>query len=302
MLSAAWPARADACSPGPCPRAKVPISEGAVVPANIPGIPFKPGRDWFGKGEGLDYATLTLRDESSGTEVPLLDGPMAPPTVYYTTAYERFMTPTEALRPGPWSLIFADACGASPGPRKVSFSVTEPTEFPTSIGALRAASHALTGVKVEAGAKCTKTISADAITLALDTTPAFEAFRPIAVLSVLVDGRGWSGPVTDYSGNGYPDTFDPMTVFAACDGTSRLAAGKHTIEVRAHLEGAPSDPAPTTVDVDFSCGATAAPVPSYSDSSSCSAGGRSARRPPTAVLMLLVGALGCATRFRRRRR
>ncbi|AKU95272.1 hypothetical protein AKJ09_01936 [Labilithrix luteola] len=60
------------------------IPDGAVVPANIPGIPFRPGLDWSNGSEPTKYSTISLRDDTSGTNVVVIDKSFTPATVDFT--------------------------------------------------------------------------------------------------------------------------------------------------------------------------------------------------------------------------
>lgn len=278
--------RAAACSSVPCTEALVLPGADATVPQNVPGFPFRPGKPFALDGEDAgtpDLQTITLKD-AAGNVVPITLKAIAPPATpsYTVDAYASLVVPASPLTKGRYSFEMANPCQPAPHELIRAFTVADPQPLPTDLGTLRlAAPPALEETVVPGGASCVRTLKAIRASVVLDASASFTAFRSIATLSVFVDGKPWRGPVKDYSRDqfGPPKTFDPFTVYADCDAStasSDPAPGKHIVEVRAHIEGAPSDPAPASVEVDLACpAATGAPPTSNGDaaeeSGSCAA-------------------------------
>jgi hypothetical protein len=161
--------------------------------------------------------------------------------------------PSSPLASGSYSLELANPCAS--GKRETrSFTIGPSQSFPNQIGTLRAVRSATGTVMVEAPARCVATRNADSVLIEMDRSPAFKAFEGVAIVSVFVDGKSWKGPVTKYRGGGWPTHFDPFVVYTLCDQSNpEVAPGRHVVEVRAHIEGAASDPAPATIEVDLRC-------------------------------------------------
>ncbi|HVH41242.1 MAG TPA: hypothetical protein VM925_02830 [Labilithrix sp.] len=240
---------ANACWPGPCPEPRLLPESGATLPQNVPGFPFRPGGASSASDDGdagAELETVTLKD-AVGNLVPTSTRSMRP-----TDAFDRFIVPSAPLASGSYSLELVNPCAESKRETR-SFTIGAPRSFPTQIGTLRAIRSATGTVMVEAPARCVATRKADSVSIAIDPTPEFAAFQGVAIVSVFVDGKSWKGPVTKYRGGGWPTHFDPFVVYAFCDQSSGVSPGRHVVEVRAHLEGAPSDPAPATIEIELKC-------------------------------------------------
>ncbi|MBX3187060.1 MAG: hypothetical protein KF819_08600 [Labilithrix sp.] len=192
-----------------------------------------------------------------------------------TSGSRSLVVPSSPLAPGRYSMAVTAACGAGTVEAKRSFAIVESQPFPTELGELRAVRLPPGNVVVPAGARCALTAPADRVSIEIAASPSFASFRSVATLSVSVDGAPWAGPVVDD--------------YARCDGQSDGGAagagiGKHTVEVRAHIEGAPAQPAPASIDIELACatpeqemstgasGCTAAPLRSETTCASIAGG------------------------------
>jgi hypothetical protein len=248
---------AHACWPGPCQEARLLPESGATIPQNVAGFPFRPGpaRSTSSSDEDIrsETETVTLKDAAGRPVATSLKSMSQPST------FDQLVVPSAPLPPGRYSLEFPNLCIEAKKETR-SFTIVPAQPYPTQIGTLRAVRSAEGTVTVEAPAQCVVSRKADSVSIAINPSPAFAAFQSVAIFTVLVDGKSWKGPVTKYRG-GWPNNFDPFSVYALCGGQSSwggggqspLELGHHVVEVRAHIEGAPSDPAPAKIEIDLSC-------------------------------------------------
>lgn len=263
-VSVAWTPSAQACSASAlaCYGAGVvKIPAAVTVPGNTPGIPFSPGDvEEASKDQGevidVDVDSIVLKD-ADGVIVPtsLQSLPAPDFTKGYGPFFQRLLVPSQPLAPGSYSLTFANPCAEAPWQETRTFNVGPVVSLPTEVGTARAISLGVGEVIQRGGSMCVTTSTRSRISIEFTKSPGLSVFEAIADISVFVDGKLWGGPVPNYSGAGYPTNVDHFTLFGRCGDQldEGLAEGKHTVEVRAHIDGAAVDPAPATVEVEVTC-------------------------------------------------
>lgn len=260
---------AQACSGGCWPAAVLPTSD-ATLPRNVPGFPFRTGHDMF------DFDTnseaVTLKDSEGNIVETRLD---VVASTWDAFSFNRLLVPVTPLAEGVYTIEVEDCATQTTVARSVAIADASP--FPAEVGTLRAVRSTEHSVTLAGGASCIDQVAADSVKLELDPAPAFAPFQPVTDFEVLVDGNPWRGPVASYIGFGFIHTLDPFTVYAICSPTQSSAGPvKHVVEVRAHILGAPSDPAPTSIEIELDCSRFAGDAAAEANDASVSASDPSA--------------------------
>jgi len=248
--------RAHACSAPACNESWTAPDTGKAVPANAPALVFVAGTGPFG---GPAPGPPTLKSAAEPIAV---------------TRDGIFLRPSAALPIGELTLEWDEACiyprpDSGLSPKQISVTVVAPTPLPTALGSATLA-YARENVSVwTSSGSCTDVIDSSVARFTLALDPALEKFRAVARFVTRVDGADWgasawgrAGPVakpSPYGGDMGVHRHD--LVFAACGPspigvTDRgVAIGKHTVEIRAEVAGAPAIPA-ATFDIDLRCDGT----------------------------------------------
>ncbi|HEX4966472.1 MAG TPA: hypothetical protein VF173_37030 [Thermoanaerobaculia bacterium] len=138
------------------------------------------------------------------------------------------------------SVTVSDQAAVSPaGP--VALKVGEPI------------THALA---IAAGLSCGKTVTAAQLPIEMDLPETMATFRDQLYFETIVDGARWGAsdsicnpvfPGASWRGKGVD------LLFSACGDKGGLAAGRHTVEMRASLPGTNVSAVTSKVEVDLKC-------------------------------------------------
>ena len=290
------PRDAEACSPPICwPGAIVPA--GGEVPANAPGLYWKPLRERSGPDTDADPANLTLTRQAAP----------ATPIAFTAEPLDRgafLIVPDEPLVPGRYTLTDATTCSRPEfgGAPSSTFVVVPAAPLPTELGVLTVVGAPARGSIAVATASGPCELEIDAVYVDLELAPAAGAQAWLGVLhfQTLVDGAPWSPrsvinyetpPGASWRGRARDRVFHTC---ASADPFSQsgVAAGTHVVTMQATLPGSDVVVASTSVTVELAC------TPARADGDGCSTSAGAATWPLLALLALLAPA---APRRRRAR-
>ena len=218
------------------------------------------------RGPNLSADHVYLRVVRAGTGLPELlraDGTVVPAGLR-VVGPDQVFGPTGPVFPGEKLRFTYPGCAG--GAHSQEITVVPAVPFPTSLGTLRVERTYTrsSGADVLAGA-----------TVALDPAVVAAATWAITELTLEIDGFVVEDdrPGTSVGRVGAP-TFNVETVCNAnlardprmldeCGRSAKnwLTRGRHTVTVRAHVAGAPSDPPPASVEVDLVCPGDGAAAP-----------------------------------------
>jgi hypothetical protein len=298
LLLAADPSTAEACSAPACWPGVLTPNEATPVPANLPGIYWRPLSGANGVA-GTDPANVVLATAAApDTELP-----------FTTTALEDgafLIVPTQPLVDGT-SYVVNDlnTCdGSGTGP-SASFAVGPSAPLPIALGSVAVTyeAHLPTDVPTSSGS-CSTEVFAHLV--GLTPTLIAEALPWTAVFhfEVLVDGAVWQ---TTDSINTQPSPRGTWQLYHSCasgdvdpGAHTGLSQGAHTVAVRATIPGTSTVLLTEEITVEMSCdtGIDGPEGGGPSDDGGCQA----ASGPATSWLALaIVGMIRALTGRRRRR-
>jgi uncharacterized protein (TIGR03382 family) len=248
-LALSAPRRADACGPVPCrPAAFVPHANGRI-PANMPGLYWRPMSSYETIAPDPEKLALTSAADPTTpiafTAQSLADGGF-------------LLVPAAPLTPGDHVVRDSTVCevtGRSGEP--VPFSVTPTAPMPSDLGALVADPASMRELDlVGVSGTCSDQTPIDEVTIRL--VPSAEAAPWFDVLhfETWVDGKRWEYE-TYLDALGAPGE-SPVgrgvdRVFQTCGTAGGLAAGKHVVTMRATLPGTTQVAASSPVEVSLKC-------------------------------------------------
>lgn len=282
------PTIADACSAPPCWPGFITPRTGTRVPANVPGIYWKP---MSGDAAGNDPANVLLAT-AADPNTPLAFTAIANADGSY------LLVPTAPLTPDVTYVVTdrntCEGFAGITGPT-ASFQVTESAPMPTALGTIAEVTNEMGPLNVATSSgSCTAEVTAHQITI----TPQliFEAlpWNDVFHFDVLVDGRVWE---RTSSINTTPSVRGTWTLYHTCESTDPGAAdglseGPHVVEVRATLPGTQTVLAANQLTVELACSGDTGDGDGDRHGG-CNAGGATA----SASLLLAIAPL-----LRRRRR
>ncbi|HVK72913.1 MAG TPA: hypothetical protein VM734_06315 [Kofleriaceae bacterium] len=275
---------ADACSPPVCSPGFFVPDDGAVVPANLPGLYWRPSVQG-----GAEPSLVTLAPD---------DQPAAPIALTATALAggDYLLVPEAALVPGVrYTITDANACPPSGAERVARFTAGPVAPLPTQLGTLTATAEPDESISIPHGAACSvNVVSATAsieLSLGADAAP----WRDVLHYQTLVDARIWRprdsvisyvAPGASWRGRAR-DLLYTTCVQDPDHSAGSLEPGAHEVEMTATLPGTTIALTSDTVGVTLSC----------RDSS----GGCAASRPGAAPWLLLALAALLRARGRCRR-
>jgi hypothetical protein len=255
VVGALGPHHAAACSPGygGCSVAAVVPADGAAVPANLPALVYAPAG-----------ASAMAAITSDGFE--LLD----PAGNRVAVAFERTAPDLGAYYVRPMAVLVEGevyrirypqpACASSAPTAERTFTATKATPTPSSLGTAAMTGHSLQNLTVWTySGTCSTEILAALAHVTVQPSAELRAYLAMATVQALVDGRSVS--MLNYQAPTPNGTIE-FDVYGACTakdpGADRgLGAGKHKVELRAHVAGETIDPLPIWTDIDIDCDAAA---------------------------------------------
>lgn len=269
-LSLQFPADAAACSGLFCDQTKISTApaDGATIPANAPGVLAQTG--WF-----ADLLALELDGGDAGTPRTTLE--LAAPGNFHDQALLKLDEPLVVGRT--YRLKASNRCsvtndgGIGSYEKTWSFTAGPASALPTTIGSAQVSYlvgklGGRYGLSVD-GTPAPSYDSAPVAVAQIAIQPSAELapYLPLIRFSTYVDGVLWG---ESHFGHGiasyeaFPEqvTFRDFTrVFATCTREAQSAAcessgvakGVHEVELRAHVAGAATDPAPLRFPITLSC-------------------------------------------------
>lgn len=296
------PRLATACSAPVCwPGAFVP-GDGAHVPANVPGLVWRPMGNLANPGAGDPSKVSLVATDAPNT--PLALTAHANPDGTFT------FTPTSALIAGKqYTLADATVCAASStlATPSVTFTATAAAPLPAALGTTSAMALGVGPIQLAtASGSCSVDATADRVDLTLIAAADAAPWRDLLLFSTWVDGSAWGAsgafntePALGASWVGH----GADRVFERCSGgdaTSSLgvAAGSHTGHLTATLPGTSLSLATADTSFTTSCGAGPSEGPTDPGSAPANHGCSASGGATTPAL----GALGLVVLARRRRR
>jgi hypothetical protein len=279
------PRPADACSAPPCwPAAFVP-GNGGRVPANVPGLYWRP---MSGFGASVKTENAVLEDMAApGVSIAL--------TAQQLENRDYLLVPATPLVAGHhYRLKDRSECTVTEerGP-EVVFEVGPETPVPASLGDLSATSAEVMDMDLATqSGSCFAAAKVAQMTIELVPASAAAPWVDALHFETTVDGRPWhyytsinvgSPPGTS------PDGRARDRVFAVCESKDPLvgkglAEGTHVVTMRATLPGTTQLISSSSLEVKLSCAETGA----EQDMGGCSAGGSNAAAGLGIALMALV--------------
>lgn len=249
-------AKAWACSPVQCSPGHAAPRDGASVPSGASSLPISPT---YGGPAGAPDVQLTK------------DGvPIASTVVADPMAVGNFLlVPNTPLSVGTYALTRSELCPSyqlvsSPQAQVNTFNVTPAVPQPTTVGELMVSHHLDQVTASTAAGSCVVKFPGAVVTIRLVGSTELTAWAPLTRYTLTIDGREWA---TSAYGQFLTGTIPPddvrsaLNVFARCDGSGAsddngLSLGVHHAELKAHIAGASTDPAPTAFDFTLSCDET----------------------------------------------
>jgi hypothetical protein len=253
----------DACSPPLCTKAYLAPADGTTLPTTAPALFFQPAR-WNGPYDS--DAGLVLPTLWSGGQEMLLTPAEQPDGTW-------LLSPVQAFQSGvQYELRYNEAC-TDPYPQDggapevvQSFTATGQGPVSTSIGKL-SVEYATTQpwTVVTSSGSCTTSLWASVVYIGLAFDASLKPYLATTTITTKVDGETWASspygvddlPASSYSQAQAARKFN--RIFGACygEGTASddkgVGLGPHTLEIRAHVAGATSDPPPQTLEIYVGC-------------------------------------------------
>ena len=229
---------ADACSLPQClPGAFVPAGEGVTIPANAPGLFWRPS---LTSGQPADPSTVRLTRYGDTTAIPFTPVQELGSTDWVLVPQQPFVEGTQYV------LEESVECNGAPGARTV-FTAGPSAPLPTTLGALRTTPHGnFQDLEVAtASGSCSTTVGATVLSITLETSTNADRWKDLLLYETLVDGQPWvnqstanarPSPGASWRGRGEDLLFricepNPDALYQG------LAAGGHQVAFRATLPG-----------------------------------------------------------------
>lgn len=279
-LSALAPRLADACSPAVCVGGTITPGYNGAVPANLPGLVWRPLFQQALPDNQPDPSKLTLTRTDTNT------------TIGFTTrtlAYQQVLIVPDAplVAGATYEVNDATTCYGSPSAIAHSpFTVRAETPMPTALGTITASDSQLGPLYVATwSGSCTSEVDASQRSIRLRLAPGTDAWLELLDIKALVDDHPWwGGPVTKGPAGASVDVY--RTCAAKDSGADGgLGAGPHTLRFEATLPGTALVLASNSVTFELSCEDTI--VDDTAGDGGCSA----SRTGSLSGLVLALGAL-----------
>lgn len=246
--------RAEACSPPPCWAGSFAPRAGATIPANAPGLLWRPMSTSDGQ-QLADPRRVTLTKEPDLTPLAFTPVTLEDGTV--------LIVPAEPLVDGArYTLSDGNECGFTGtfGPR-VTFDVGPAAPLPTRLGALRADEPVRGPVAIETAAgTCTAQLEAVRVDVGIVADHGATPWLALLQFSTTVDGRAWR-PRADLNqvvplGESWVG-FASDRVFTGCPATpdNGIGVGAHVVTFEARLPGSDEVLVSEPLDIVLACDA-----------------------------------------------
>ena len=276
-----------ACSPNPCREGMAWPTDGRVIPANAPALPFENSTDLVGAGSTGHSDPPVLLDAA---------GNVVPTTVPSVPAdpYGPKLVPVAPLAPNTAYTLRRNELCELPAPVTVETGFTTAGEAvpPTETGTLQVLAHSRGDITVFTTAgMCTDTVDADHAELAV--VPAASLVPWLAMVRLDVRVSGVHHGYTAYGALDAAGRIPLPRLHAACPpvpggADTGLPEGLYRVEAVAQIAGWDLAPAAAAVDLRLSC----------AESNGCTAG-RGSAGPAGFGWALLAVAVACLVRRRR---
>lgn len=245
---AAAPSPADACSAPPCWPGFFTPAAGGRVPANVPGIYWRPMSGTYAEADPTKVTLTTLADPST----------VLPFTATPTSDGGYLLVPTQPLSVGVnYGITDGNACTGFDikGP-STSFEVVAAAPLPIVLGTISETRNEIAPLDVgTSSGSCTTEVTAHQIGITPDLI--FEAlpWTDMFHFDVLVDGQVWQ---RTSSINILPSVRGTWVLYHTCSSTDTgaqtgLAEGPHTVEVRATIPGTQTMLSTETLSIEMAC-------------------------------------------------
>ncbi len=297
-LVAAAPEAAEACSPSLCSPGFFTPANGAVVPANLPGIHWRPVGG-FSTSPGDPSNVVLANAATPGTPIPFT-ATRLPDGAYV-------LVPDQPLTPGATYLLGdRSTCAGMPIGPSSTFLVSDPAPLPARLGELAEIENLVGPLVVgSSGGSCSSPIEAHQIDLRLELGVEASAWRDALHFETLVDGEVWRPsssivavvpPGASWRGRGAD------RVYQVCetddeDISEGLAPGLHEVVLRATLPGSGAVAGSSSLTVELDCAEAASPGDQDEADGGCDAGGSGSSG--CLVLGVLAGIVGSRRRGQR---
>jgi hypothetical protein len=301
LIVAADSSPADACSAPQCWPGAITPRDASPVPANLPGIYWKPLGNATGDA-GTDPANVVLATAAApDTELPFTTMPLADGAVLIVPSDPLVENTTYLVKDG-------NTCGGSGMGPSASFQVGPNAALPIVLGSIAVRSEAVETLTVgTSSGSCSTEVTAHRVTIGPDLIAEAIPWTSVFHFEVVVDGQVWLA--TD-SINTSPDVRGSWQLYRTCPGSTSdtgaspgLSVGPHAVTVRATIPGTSTTLMSDEITVDMHCPGEPGSNIDGDDDDDDDGGGcqatRSSSLPWHALVMLGVAAV--VTRRRRRR-
>lgn len=238
---ASTPREADACSAPPCWSGSFSLRDGGTVPANVPGIVWRP------------ISSTADEDAADPTKVVLATTTGTPLAMTVTQLDYRdyLLVPQQPLTPGAtYTLTDGNTCGEmswqTSGPH-VTFTASAAAPLPTQLGAAALGGARRGELEVgTASGSCSVEVDAQQAEIDLVLDPSATAWGDVLQFETLVDGQRWYAssnineavPVGEsWRGRAGDLVYRVCTQPQWGGAAEGLVAGQHEIKFRATLAG-----------------------------------------------------------------
>jgi len=252
-LALATPRAADACSPAICWLGSFVPGDGGRVPANVPGLFWRP----MSGDITPDAADVVLASTAApDTRIALTAQPLA--------NGDFLLVPDEPLVPGmSYSLVDHSVCERTGeiGPH-VTFSVGPEAPLPVELGALLASASGVEDIDVATtSGSCSSSATVAQTTIELAPSPSAAAWLDVLHFETRVDGEPWQY-VRVVGGGGAPGASalgrGRELLYELCASRDQgvvtgLAAGAHVVTMRATLPGTSQQLMSSALEVTLAC-------------------------------------------------
>jgi hypothetical protein len=239
VLVLALPRPADACEPPPCWSGYFVPGDGAHVPANLPGLYWRPMGS-VASTAGADPAKVTL--------VPDGGAPIAL-TATQLASGDFVLVPAQPLVAGThYRLTDDNICEqtGSPGP-DIQFTATAGAPLPTALGTVSVVDGDIASLDIgTAAGSCSVAVVADRSNIALVPDASAQPWLDVLMYETRVDGALWN-PIDNINSTNAPGASwqgrGTDLVYRVCDTNVDLldpgvtSDGTHAVELRATLAG-----------------------------------------------------------------
>jgi hypothetical protein len=233
------------------------VSGGGLIPSNSPGLL------WWGEFEGAN---------GTGQDVPVqiagaLGEPL--PVVYELASKDQLwlFRPRDGFKIGKFYVfttrqicqkLYGQPAGDIGSEQRISVTVSDQAVVsPAGPVALKLGEATIAALQIAKGLSCSESVTAAQLPIEMDLPEAMRAFRDQLYFETVIDGSDrWRPsaslcspivPGASWRGRGVD------LLFSACGGEGGLAAGRHTVEMRASLLGTNVSAVTSKVEVDLKC-------------------------------------------------